>query len=81
MMKCYFCKKEIHAAVRTFIPARNKREKSNFRNLCKDCWEKWIKENNIKVIPLIEEDKLSIEIDPKKKKEGLKLLKLISNLP
>jgi len=37
-MKCYFCKKETTTAIRTFVPARNHREKSNFRDLCEDCY-------------------------------------------
>lgn len=37
-MKCYFCKKEISIAMRTFVKARGNREKDNFRDLCKPCY-------------------------------------------
>ena len=37
-MQCYLCKKEITSAIRKYIPARNAREKSNFRELCTTCY-------------------------------------------
>lgn len=43
-MKCYLCKKEISLAVRVYVKARNKREKSNFRNLCQNCYDFYTKQ-------------------------------------
>jgi len=37
-MKCYLCKAEISEAIRTFLIARNKREKDYFRDLCRQCY-------------------------------------------
>lgn len=41
-MKCYFCKKEITTATRTYIPSRNSKEKSKFRDLCNRCYREWM---------------------------------------
>lgn len=38
-MKCYFCKEEITEAMRTFVKARNAREKDAFRDLCLNCYK------------------------------------------
>ena len=46
-MKCYFCKREIKTAIRTYVPARNNREKSNFRDLCEDCYREFTKDKRI----------------------------------
>ena len=38
-MKCYRCKKsDLKSAVRVMMPAKNKREKDGFRNICDDCY-------------------------------------------
>lgn len=39
-MKCYLCKAEINKSVRVFMDARNKREKSQYRDLCEVCYPK-----------------------------------------
>lgn len=39
-MKCYICKKQIDSATRKFMPARNRREKNAFRDLCGVCYVK-----------------------------------------
>ena len=51
VMKCYFCKREIHSAVRVFVPSRKPQEKSNFRDLCRDCYSRF-RSNNTSVRPL-----------------------------
>jgi hypothetical protein len=37
-MKCYLCPKEVSEAIRIWMPAKNRREKDQFRNLCLDCY-------------------------------------------
>jgi len=38
-MKCYECKKpEPKSAIRVFMPAKNKREKASFRDICEMCY-------------------------------------------
>ena len=36
-MKCYLCKREVGCAIRTYVSARDNREKSKFRDLCEGC--------------------------------------------
>lgn len=39
-MKCYICNKPISSSIRVFMEAKNKREKSQFRDLCSTCYER-----------------------------------------
>lgn len=36
-MKCYRCKKQISSAIRVFMPAKDRREKAQHRDICDDC--------------------------------------------
>jgi hypothetical protein len=37
-MKCYLCKKTITESIRHFMPAKDNREKPQFRDLCPTCY-------------------------------------------
>jgi len=37
-MKCYFCKKTIAIAVKTFVSSRKPREYDKYRDLCEPCY-------------------------------------------
>jgi len=38
-MKCYRCKKEnLKSAVRIIMPAKDAREKDNYRDICDECY-------------------------------------------
>ena len=44
-MKCYFCKKEISRSTRPYVPARDRREKGQHRDLCKPCYQIFMQDN------------------------------------
>jgi hypothetical protein len=38
-MKCFICRQPITVSVRKWVDARTARERSKFRDLCKDCYK------------------------------------------
>jgi len=55
-MRCFFCRKDITVAMRTFVRARNRREKDNFRDLCYECYCKLRKDSTPKGGGVLEEE-------------------------
>lgn len=50
-MNCYRCKKkDLKSAVRVMMPAKNAREKDNFRNICDDCYPVIMQEKGYSLI-------------------------------
>lgn len=37
-MNCYRCKTKIERGMREMMPAKNRREKDGFRNICYECY-------------------------------------------
>jgi hypothetical protein len=49
-MKCFSCKKTITHSIRKFVKAKNKREKSKFRDLCDSCYNKSMEDDDYLLI-------------------------------
>jgi len=49
-MKCYLCKKDSIETISILIQARNKREKTNFRDVCNVCYEKTMRGRGLELI-------------------------------